>query len=191
MILRNSMWRGVVALRSRRRVSKWYALNGYPQVIPEKYECGQVYVEFACLSASQVLHAVGRLCEMFEVGKTQNLNFGLFADHQMQGLEIKMKMMALRTFLLLPVIALLFVSANAFSQENATGQSTAVQTVAANKSSSSTKKADGAACSDNSDCNSEKCEGGSCCTKPKDKCDTSSHCCGHPPQGCTNSQCPE
>jgi Ca2+/H+ antiporter len=48
---------------------------------------------------------------------------------------------------------------------------------------------DGAACSANSDCSSKKCEGGSCCTKHDDPCDSSSHCCGH--QSCgTDGKCP-
>ncbi len=48
---------------------------------------------------------------------------------------------------------------------------------------------DGAACSSDSDCQSGKCEGGSCCTKHGDTCDSSSHCCGH--QSCgTDGTCP-
>lgn len=54
-----------------------------------------------------------------------------------------------------------------------------------------TKKGrDGAACSDDDECQ-HVCEGGSCCTDYGDPCDSNSHCCGHPSQGCTNGKCPE
>ncbi len=51
------------------------------------------------------------------------------------------------------------------------------------------KGRDGAACSSNAEC-VHVCEGGSCCTNYGDDCDSSSHCCGHPSQGCTNGKCP-
>ncbi len=50
-------------------------------------------------------------------------------------------------------------------------------------------KGDGGACSSNDECNSGKCEGGSCCTKHDDPCDSTSHCCGH--QSCgKDGKCP-
>jgi len=52
------------------------------------------------------------------------------------------------------------------------------------------KKSDGGACSNNDECKSGTCEGGSCCTDSGDSCDSSSHCCGHPSQGCTDGKCP-
>lgn len=53
---------------------------------------------------------------------------------------------------------------------------------------SSSKGRDGAACSGNDECQSDVCEGGSCCTDYGASCDESSHCCGH--QSCTNGFCP-
>jgi hypothetical protein len=50
------------------------------------------------------------------------------------------------------------------------------------------KGGDGAACSSDEECTSGKCEGGSCCTKHEDPCDSSSHCCGH--QSCVDGKCP-
>jgi hypothetical protein len=59
-----------------------------------------------------------------------------------------------------------------------------------NTSTGTSKSGDGAACSSNSDCSSNVCEGGSCCTNYGDPCDSSSHCCGH--QSCgSNGRCPE
>ena len=52
----------------------------------------------------------------------------------------------------------------------------------------STKGSDGAACSNNDECNSNVCEGGSCCTAHGASCDETSHCCGH--QSCTDGKCP-
>jgi hypothetical protein len=52
-----------------------------------------------------------------------------------------------------------------------------------------TKGRDGAACSSNSECKSDTCEGGSCCTDHGNTCDSASHCCGH--QSCgTDGKCP-
>lgn len=50
------------------------------------------------------------------------------------------------------------------------------------------KGGDGAACSSDDECNSGKCEGGSCCTKQGAACDTTSHCCGY--QACKDGTCP-
>jgi len=50
-------------------------------------------------------------------------------------------------------------------------------------------KGDGGACSSDDECDSGKCEGGSCCTKHGDPCDSTSHCCGH--QSCKkDGTCP-
>ncbi|MFH1532291.1 MAG: hypothetical protein ABIK09_16315 [Pseudomonadota bacterium] len=51
------------------------------------------------------------------------------------------------------------------------------------------KGRDGAACSSNDECESNVCEGGSCCTAHGAPCDSASHCCGH--QSCTSDKCPE
>ena len=63
--------------------------------------------------------------------------------------------------------------------------------IRANESTTTTTKKgnDGAACSSNDECKGV-CEGGSCCTKYGDPCNSTSHCCGHPSQGCTNGTCP-
>jgi hypothetical protein len=56
-------------------------------------------------------------------------------------------------------------------------------------STETSKSGDGAACSSKSDCSSNVCEGGSCCTNYGDPCNSSSHCCGH--QGCgSDGYCP-
>lgn len=51
------------------------------------------------------------------------------------------------------------------------------------------KGRDGAACSDKKECESDVCEGGSCCTDYGKSCDSNSHCCGH--QSCTDNFCPQ
>ena len=90
--------------------------------------------------------------------------------------------------LLSAAIAFIFISSTSFAEDS---QVIKIIDVKGSTTISAKESNDGVACSNNNECKSGVCEGGSCCTDHGVSCSSTSHCCGHPSQGCTNNICPE